>query len=112
MGCAQRQMFASDFSHRASKDRTMKNRSPYIRAALLLLVIPIAAFMAQARFPQPNAEYHARRGTLRAQMEGPVVLFGYTSRQEGGEGAVFFQEESFYYFTGYDEPDAALLLLR
>src|ERR1700675_3144599 len=111
MGCAQKLMFAPDFSHRTSKDLPMKTRSGYLRAALLLLVIPIAAFMAQARFPQPNAEYQARRAKLRAQMDGPVVLFGYTSRQEGGEVAVFFQEESFYYLTGYDEPDAALLLI-
>jgi Xaa-Pro aminopeptidase len=39
------------------------------------------------------------------------VLFGYTSRQEGGEVAVFFQDENFYYLSGYDEPDAALLLI-
>jgi len=106
-----RGMFAFHFSCCTSKDRLMKNRSTCVRAALLLVLISAAAYMAQARFPQPNAEYQARRAKLRAQMDGPVVLFGYTSRQEGGEVAVFFQEESFYYFSGYDEPDAALLLI-
>src|SRR5271169_1840898 len=106
MTCSGRgQVLAPNFPPRASKDSTMKNRSRYLRAALLLVALPIAAYMAQARFPQPNAEYQARRAKLRAQMDGPVVLFGYTSRQEGGEVAVFFQDESFYYLTGYDEPD-------
>jgi Xaa-Pro aminopeptidase len=64
-----------------------------------------------ARFRQPNSEYKARRDKLRSAVDGPVVLFGYTSRQYAGEVAVFFQEENFYYLTGYDEPDAALLLI-
>jgi len=89
----------------------MKNQSIALRAGLLLLIVAIAACIVQARFPQPNAEYRERRAKLREQMDGPVVLFGYTSRQEGGELAVFFQEESFYYLTGYEEPDAALLLI-
>ncbi len=44
-------------------------------------------------------------------INGPVVIFGYTSRQDTGEVAVFFQEENFYYLTGHSEPDAALLLI-
>ncbi len=60
---------------------------------------------------QPNSEYQARRAKLRSTIKGPVVLFGYTSRQDAGELAVFFQEENFYYLTGHSEPDAALLLI-
>jgi Xaa-Pro aminopeptidase len=89
----------------------MKSRSAALRAALLLVACSIASYVVQARFPQPKEEYQARRAKLRGQMDGPVVLFGYTSHQEGGEVAVFFQEENFYYLTGYDEPDAALLLI-
>jgi Xaa-Pro aminopeptidase len=89
----------------------MKTRSAALRAALLLVACLIAAYVVQARFPQPKEEYQARRAKLRGQMDGPVVLFGYTSHQEGGEVAIFFQEENFYYLTGYDEPDAALLLI-
>ena len=40
-----------------------------------------------------------------------MVLFGYTSRNDAGEVAVFFQDEDFYYLTGYSEPDAALVLI-
>jgi Xaa-Pro aminopeptidase len=67
--------------------------------------------LVQARFPQPAAEYQARRAKLRGQLDGPAVLFGYTSRNDAGEVAVFFQDEDFYYLTGYSEPDAALLLI-
>src|SRR5262249_33974874 len=48
---------------------------------------------------------------LRSKVDGPVVLFGYTSRNDAGEVAVFFQDEDFYYLTGYSEPDAALVLI-
>lgn len=78
---------------------------------LALAAILLASSYLQARFRQPNAEYHARRDKLRTSLDGPVVLFGYTSRQDTGEVAVFFQEENFYYLTGYSEPDAALLLI-
>jgi Xaa-Pro aminopeptidase len=89
----------------------MKMRSLAVRASLLFVALSLASYLTHARFPQPKEEYQARREKLRAQVDGPVVLFGYTSRQEGGEVAVFFQDENFYYLSGYDEPDAALLLI-
>ena len=89
----------------------MKMRSLALRASLLFVALSLASYLTHARFPQPKEEYQARREKLRAQVDGPVVLFGYTSRQEGGEVAVFFQDENFYYLSGYDEPDAALLLI-
>jgi Xaa-Pro aminopeptidase len=89
----------------------MKTARWHVRLALLLSAAALAVCFAQARFPQPKEEYQGRRAKLRAQVDGPVVLFGYTSRQEGGEVAVFFQDENFYYLTGYNEPDAALLLI-
>ena len=89
----------------------MKIRTAVLRCLFLLCALAAASGLLYARFRQPNAEYQARRAKLRAGADGPVVLFGYTSRQEAGEVAVFFQEENFYYLTGYDEPDAALLLI-
>ena len=89
----------------------MKIRSFASRASLVLLALSLGSYLAQARYPQPKEEYQARREKLRGQVDGPVVLFGYTGRQEGGEVAVFFQDENFYYLSGYDEPDAALLLI-
>ena len=89
----------------------MKIRRVALRCALAAIVISCGTWLTQARFPQPAAEYQARRAKLRGEMDGPVVLFGYTSRNDAGEVAVFFQDEDFYYLTGYSEPDAALLLL-
>jgi hypothetical protein len=82
------------------------------RCGLLLLILACGAFLAQARYRQPNSEYQARRAKLRSTIKGPVVLFGYTSRQDAGELAVFFQEENFYYLTGHSEPDGGWRTLR
>jgi len=82
-----------------------------VRFAAIVMALSLVSFFAQARFPQPPAEYQARRAKMRGQLDNPLVLFGYTSRQDSSEFAVFFQEPNFYYLTGDPEPDAALLLL-
>ncbi len=79
--------------------------------AVLCGIVLLACAAAQARFPQPAAEYQARRAALRAKLDGPVVIFGYTAAQDSSEVAIFFQEPNFYYLTGHDEAGAALLLL-
>jgi len=79
--------------------------------ALILLAILCGWQLAQARFRQPNEEYQARRTKLRAAVDSPVVIFGYTGREDASEVAVFFQEPYFYYLTGHDEPGAVLLLI-
>ena len=89
----------------------MKFRMLVLRGTIAALALSFVAVLVQARFPQPAAEYQGRRARLRAEVDGPVVLFGYTSRNDAGEVAVFFQDEDFYYFTGYSEPDAALVLI-
>jgi Xaa-Pro aminopeptidase len=81
------------------------------RAALVACAVIFVAVLAEARFPQPAAEYQARRGALRSKLDGPLVLFGYTSKQDPSEVAIFFQEPSFYYLSGHDEADAALMIL-
>jgi Xaa-Pro aminopeptidase len=89
----------------------VKFRIAAVRCAAVFVALSLASFLAQARFPQAPAEYQARRTKLRSQLDGPVVLFGYTSHQDSSEFAVFFQEPNFYYLTGDPEPDAAVLLL-
>jgi Xaa-Pro aminopeptidase len=89
----------------------MKFRMLVLRGTIAALALSFVAVLVQARFPQPAAEYQGRRAKLRAEADGPVVLFGYTSRNDAGEVAVFFQDEDFYYLTGYSEPDAALVLI-
>jgi Xaa-Pro aminopeptidase len=95
-------------------DDTMKTeKSPpkRIAAALLLIAVVCVCGVASARFRQPNEEYAARRAKLRAAVDGPVVMYGYTGHEDASEVAVFFQEPSFYYLTGRDEPGAVLLLI-
>ena len=82
-----------------------------MRCAAIVVAFSLLSFFAQARFPQPPAEYQARRTKLRAQLDGPIVLFGYTSHEDSSEFAVFSQEPNFYYLTGDPEPDAAIVLL-
>ena len=89
----------------------MKFRTLVLRGTIAALALLFVAVLVQARFPQPAAEYQGRREKLRAEADGPVVLFGYTSRNDAGEVAVFFQDEDFYYLTGYSEPDAALVVI-
>jgi len=89
----------------------VKFRTVTARCAALVIAFSLLSFFAEARFPQPNAEYQARRTKLRTQLDGPLVLFAYTSHEDSSEFAVFFQEPNFYYLTGDSEPDAAIVLL-
>jgi Xaa-Pro aminopeptidase len=82
-----------------------------VAAFAVLLGGLLLANAAPARVRQPNEEYQARRANLRTQVDGLVVLFGYTGHEDSSELARFFQEENFYYLTGHNEPGAALLLI-
>lgn len=81
------------------------------RSIVCLLAVCFVSYAAAARFRQPSAEYQARRAQLRARIDGPVVIFGYTGHEDASEVAIFFQEPYFYYLTGHDEPGAVLLLV-
>jgi Xaa-Pro aminopeptidase len=88
------------------------NRTYWLpRVGWALLAAMCACCVAQARFRQPSEEYAARRAKLRAAVDGPIVIFGYTGHEDSSEVARFFQEPNFYYLTGHDEPGAALLLI-
>lgn len=83
----------------------------YLGSCLLLFLLGLLCAPAQARFRQPNHEYQARRAKLRATVDAPIVIFGYTGHEDASEVAVFFQETHFYYLTGHDQSGAALLLI-
>ncbi len=46
-----------------------------------------------------------------AKLGAPVVLFGYTGKENSSPSYVFYQEENFYYLTGHNEEGAALLIV-
>lgn len=84
-----------------------------IFSAMAVVAVAAAAqwLMAAPRARQENGEYASRRAKLLAQVNGPVVLFGYTGREQASPSYVFAQEENFYYLTGHNQPGAALLLI-
>ncbi len=58
------------------------------------------------------ADYHSRRAQLvRETGDGVVVLFGYSEDEIAVSTVQFRQNEMFYYLTGWNQPDAILLLI-
>lgn len=95
-------------------ERRRVNGAGVFGLLVILLVGLAAAFPAaaqQRREREPNSTYAQRRAKLAAQVDGPILLVGYTGREEESQSYVFAQEENFYYFTGHNEEGAALLLL-
>jgi len=88
--------------------------STLVRMMLTLsgtLAIGFAVLPASARTREPNNVYAERRARLRAQADGPIVLFGFTGKENSSPSYVFSQQEDFYYLTGHNEEGAALLLI-
>jgi len=75
-------------------------------AVLVLLAVPLGA-----REREPNSVYAERRTRLAAELKEPLLLFGYTGRENSSPAYVFLQEPNFYYLTGHNEEGAALLLV-
>jgi Xaa-Pro aminopeptidase len=74
-----------------------------------LCLTPLRA--QQRREREPNSAYASRRASLAAQVDGPIVLWGFTGREEISQAYVFAQEENFYYLTGHNEEGAALVIM-
>jgi Xaa-Pro aminopeptidase len=82
-------------------------------AAAALIFFGIAGVLPaqQRREREPNSVYAARRAKLAAQVDGPVILWGLTGREEFSMSYIFAQEDNFYYLTGHNEEGAALVIL-
>jgi Xaa-Pro aminopeptidase len=78
--------------------------------ALSAMSIALAA-PAAAREREPNGVCAERRAHLVAQLNAPVLLFGFTGKEDSSPSYVFLQEPNFYYLTGHNEEGAALLLV-
>jgi Xaa-Pro aminopeptidase len=80
--------------------------------ALLLGLCGVLACQAQQRRDrESNSVYSERRQKLASNLDAPVVLLGYTGKEEDAQTYIFTQEENFYYLTGHNEEEAALILL-
>ncbi len=85
-----------------------------VRAFLGLLCLACFAAPAHAqerRDREPNSVYAERRAKLAAQADGPIILWGFTGREELSQTYIFEQEENFYYLTGHNEEGAGLVIL-
>ena len=78
---------------------------------LCLACLPTSARGQERRDREPNSVYAERRAKLASQIDGPIVLWGYTGREEVSQTYIFEQEENFYYLTGHNEEGAGLLIL-
>ena len=85
-----------------------------IRALLGLFCLACLASASKAqerREREPNSVYAERRAKLAAQVDGPIILWGFTGREESSQTYIFAQEENFYYLTGHNEEGAGLILI-
>ena len=73
--------------------------------------LAVCAAAQQRREREPNEVYAARRARIAAQIDGPVILWGVTGREESSQNYVFTQEDNFYYLTGHNEEGAGLIIL-
>src|SRR5712671_6698700 len=78
---------------------------------LCLACLPTSARTQERREREPNSIYAERRARLAAQADGPIVLWGFTGKEEASQTYIFEQEENFYYLTGHNEEGAGLLIL-
>src|SRR5215510_12694260 len=82
-----------------------------LAAAVVCTVLAGGDFAQQRREREPNEAYAARRVKIAAQIDGPVILWGFTGREEFSQSYIFAQEDNFYYLTGHNEEGAGLIIL-
>jgi len=65
----------------------------------------------ERREREANSVYAERRAKLIAQVDGPIILWGFAGREETSQTYIFHQEDNFYYLTGHNEEGAGMILL-
>ena len=88
--------------------------SSILRMAIFVTVyaaLAVCGAAQQRREREPSEVYAARRARIAAQIDGPVILWGFTGREESSQNYVFTQEDNFYYLTGHNEEGAGLIIL-
>jgi Xaa-Pro aminopeptidase len=92
--------------------RMRTNLARFVVLGLLCLAWFATITVAQERRErEPNSVYAERRAQLAAQLDGPIVLWGLTGREEFSQAYIFAQEDNFYYLTGHNEEGAGMILL-
>jgi Xaa-Pro aminopeptidase len=88
-----------------------RSRSLYL--LLLALLLPPSVLPALAWEREPLSVFHERRARLVRETggDGVIVLFGYRDADIAASVTTFRQNENFYYLTGWNEPEAMMLLV-
>ena len=88
-----------------------RSRSLYL--LLLALLLPPSVLPALAWEREPLSVFHERRARLVRETggDGIIVLFGYREADMAASVTTFHQNENFYYLTGWNEPEAMMLLV-
>src|SRR5271170_2683722 len=99
---------------RASKGRALFSSC---LCAPLSVIVAVTFFFAappvhaqERRDREANSVYAARRAKLAAQIDSPILLWGFTGREESAKTYIFAQEDNFYYLTGHNEEAAGLII--
>ena len=79
------------------------------RSLLVGAAVAIAATSSRAQIPQ--AEYAQRRAALAGKMQDGVLL-AIGAKEPVQDYLSFYQSEPFTYLTGYNEPNAALVIVK
>src|SRR5260370_7003442 len=67
---------------------------------LLCMACLLTSARAQERRErEPNSVYAERRAKLASQVDGPIVLWGYTGREEVSQPSIFGQTKNFSSLT-------------
>jgi Xaa-Pro aminopeptidase len=83
----------------------------FFLASLSVSFSAVAPAQAQERRErEANSAYAARRAKLAAQVDAPILLWGFTGREESSQAYIFAQEDNFYYLTGHNEEGAGLII--
>jgi Xaa-Pro aminopeptidase len=101
-------------SGRLARLRLRSRQNPFaaaVFATFFLAVLSQPAHAQERRDREPNSVYAERRAKLAAEVDAPIILWGFMGREEISEAYVFAQEESFYYLTGHNEEEAGLIIL-
>ena len=100
------------------RSRPARRRYEFATSAVLSILTCFCAWCAapsaaaqERRDREPNSVYAERRAKLAAQADAPIILWGFTGREESSQTHIFEQEENFYYLTGHNEEGAGLVLL-
>ncbi len=87
-------------------------RRAVLFATLTVVVVLGSALATGAWEHEPLSVFHQRRASLMGATggDGLIVLYGYNEAEVAASVTSFRQNEEFYYLTGWNEPEAIMLL--